>query len=462
MKKASSYAIFVTILLIGLTAGVAQAYDYNFVLDPAQSNITVILNTDIGSDSDSSSVTGTIGATLTPNLGSFTNIQVTDINAFLTSNLSLYVEERILGIRVAYVDADLNGFGLLMGQGDNVNPPYGLAGLPTTVTGGSFNQTGNLVQGVGQVNYDYDITVESGSGSILMGNEDPFDVDFAGTVFDNGTTTTLTVPLNMSFSDSGVSLSVTGQLLATAATAPEPPEVHYMFTEVTSGQWEVSAEVTGEGTSGLSAYSTWVYNTDPALVSYTENALFDYATFRGFLPPNLVQGDVGGDFNVGNYQSAGDYGLTGVGLVPISMTDVDLDVPALLGILSTPAGLGEDDFAALSAGLLNATNDDYLTEMIVSYEVDPLDFLLGDANHDGLVSADDYVSVQSNFGSSGAAGILGDANLDGLVSADDYASVQANFGATSGGMSEVPEPATLGLLLIGGLALLKTSRRGRI
>ena len=43
---------------------------------------------------------------------------------------------------------------------------------------------------------------------------------------------------------------------------------------------------------------------------------------------------------------------------------------------------------------------------------------------------------------------MGDANKDGVVSADDYASVQANFG------NHLPEPTTLALLLLGSLALL--------
>ena len=87
--------------------------------------------------------------------------------------------------------------------------------------------------------------------------------------------------------------------------------------------------------------------------------------------------------------------------------------------------------------------------------------LMGDANHDGLVSADDYASVQANFGHTGAAdgSLFGDANHDGFVSADDYASVQANFGNTSGGMSEVPEPATIVLLAIG--CVLTTFARRR-
>ena len=81
--------------------------------------------------------------------------------------------------------------------------------------------------------------------------------------------------------------------------------------------------------------------------------------------------------------------------------------------------------------------------------------LEGDANRDGVVSVGDYSSVQGNFGNTGIAGILGDANGDGVVSAGDYASVQANFGNTTSAMNPTPEPATLSLLLIGGIALLR-------
>ncbi len=82
-----------------------------------------------------------------------------------------------------------------------------------------------------------------------------------------------------------------------------------------------------------------------------------------------------------------------------------------------------------------------------------VELLPGDANRDGVVSADDYGSVQLHFGDTGDVGILGDANGDGVVSADDYGSVQLHFGDMAG--MTVPEPGTIGLLAIGLVAILR-------
>jgi hypothetical protein len=244
---------------------------------------------------------------------------------------------------------------------------------------------------------------------------------------------------------------------------PEPsaPTVHYIFEETAPGIWEVSAEVTGEETSGLSAYEIWV-DADPTTVSYTENTLGTDMPV-GFLSGTLVQGDVGGSFNAGNYQGSGD-AIQGIGMVAVyeegsnpGVTPlVDLDPQALLGILSTPVGLGAGDFRGGVVGLLNLTGDGFFdaNSLIPTLEVIPLPLLLGDANCDGIVSAGDYASVQSNFGDTGDLGIPGDANGDGVVSAGDYAAVQANFGNVTP-TRVTPEPSTMILLGTGVLGLVK-------
>ena len=96
----------------------------------------------------------------------------------------------------------------------------------------------------------------------------------------------------------------------------------------------------------------------------------------------------------------------------------------------------------------------YVHEMDLSGVIPELARLLGDANQDYLVSADDFACIQAHYGDIGLPGgnLLGDANHDGLVGADDFASVQANFG------NHMPEPSTLGLLALAGLTVLHRRR----
>ena len=91
----------------------------------------------------------------------------------------------------------------------------------------------------------------------------------------------------------------------------------------------------------------------------------------------------------------------------------------------------------------------------------PSPFPIGDANHDGVVSAGDYAAIQAHFGDTGEPGILGDANQDGVVSAGDYAAVMTCFpGNIAYPLTAAPEPATLSLLVIGGATLLHRRRLG--
>jgi autotransporter-associated beta strand protein len=87
--------------------------------------------------------------------------------------------------------------------------------------------------------------------------------------------------------------------------------------------------------------------------------------------------------------------------------------------------------------------------------------LPGDTNGDRVVDAADYLAVKQNLGRTGGAS-LGQGNLDGDgdVDWDDLQLVMTNFGTGSGtAPTTTPEPATLGLLAIGALAVLRRNRR---
>ena len=89
--------------------------------------------------------------------------------------------------------------------------------------------------------------------------------------------------------------------------------------------------------------------------------------------------------------------------------------------------------------------------VLMSYYV-PGPLTPGDANLDGTTDALDYVVVSNHY-NIGSKWTEGDVNGDGAVNALDYVVISNNYGA------HTPEPATLSLLALGGLALLLRKRR---
>ena len=96
--------------------------------------------------------------------------------------------------------------------------------------------------------------------------------------------------------------------------------------------------------------------------------------------------------------------------------------------------------------------------------------LLGDANLDGTVNAEDFTPFSTNLGLNGSWD-NGDFNYDGTVNAEDFTSFSHNLGesvveaegleAASGlSLTNVPEPASAGLVVAAGLGILGRRRRG--
>ena len=206
-----------------LTAEPASApYVYDLTVDQSQSQLTftVALTSGFGgdSDSDTSDIVGSMKVNLTPESGPFNGSRVTEI---IWNMVDTHIELSVTAIWYILpiaVDIEGNNLGLRMGPSFAGSVAGGFSDV--SYPGGMFNQTGNAVKGTGTVTYSAGVF---GSGSVILDGEDPFAADFHGSVVDNGSTVSLTLPMDVirDLENDGVPMGtvrIHGQVVGTANT----------------------------------------------------------------------------------------------------------------------------------------------------------------------------------------------------------------------------------------------------
>ncbi len=137
--------------------------------------------------------------------------------------------------------------------------------------------------------------------------------------------------------------------------------------------------------------------------------------------------------NIGSFEDVNDDGFLDL-ILHFPTSDVDLAYDAVQAILT---GRLVDGTSIQGSELIHLVGP-------------------GDANLDGTVSFADFSILQTKFGQAGTW-LDGDFNDTGDVTFADFAIQQANFGMTVA-PAAVPEPATLSLLALGSLTLLRRRR----
>ncbi len=328
----------------------------------------------------------------------------------------------------------------------------------TTVKGGTLLVTGTIGASNGE-----GVTVNSG-GTLQVGNGG------ASGVVNNGLTNNGAVVFNRSDNVSFAGTITGGGSVANAGAGT---------TTLTANNTYAGATIATGGKLALAKSLT-----SSASVSASNNGIVELSsngTFNKAIKTGGVSASTGGRINiddnklivtaqgVGTWNGTAYTDVTGLiasgyspnqdfsgsGIVTTQSNATGGNTLSSIGVASN-TDLGLATFGGVSVG----AND---TLVMYTYG--------GDANLDGIINGDDYFQVDSAFPTGGHGWFNGDFNYDGVVNGDDYFIIDSNFPAqgaaipTSGGVASlagvtaVPEPASIAVIVMGAGAAVARRRR---
>ena len=352
---------------------------------------------------------------------------------------------------VVYTDGSNVIFNDTNNSGSNANA-YNVT-LSTLVSPGSVtvnNTTGNYtISGNGTIGGTGSLT-KSGTGTLTLSTPNAYS---GGTIVTAG---------KLLIGQAGTNATFTGTTLTTANT----------LTALPTGALSVSSNGIVQLADGVTNQTFVTPGAHSAVVTSNIN-----------LTSLSLTGD--GTLDIGNNRILIDYGSGPDPIASIKQwiangfSDGET-VGAQPAIISSDIA-ADDTASGFSYGIGYADGKDGAIAGLPSGEIEIMFTLLGDANLDGTVNSEDFTPFSNNLNGSGRSWDQGDFNYDGSVNTEDFtpfshdlnqsASLAASengvllsplIGADSLSLTSVPEPASIGLVLLATeVALFKRQRKNR-
>jgi len=196
------------------------------------------------------------------------------------------------------------------------------------------------------------------------------------------------------------------------------------------------------------------YNTDPADLSGLGNLELIFEGVATVLAPFEIRGR-----DLGAVLEGFDVNFA---LGTLTLGGADIRQVQLVDTFDNQPGWSGSEALYVSNLIMNAGATVDLNDLHLYYLNGgaPKQFFNGDADLDGDVDAANYIAWHAGFGTTtGGIWETGDFDGDGDVDAADYIIWQASFGSVTSEGAPVPEPATLMLLLAGGVLAIMRNRR---